>query len=149
MKKIFLVLTLVLSATFCFAGGLECQINGTCQCQMDGTCDEDGNPIQPISTQICGDTTRAQIAKSSFILTIQKSMQTEEIVVLVTSQKSKDFLGHLSVSGPLACGIVSSPDAPFEVCFFGNPNTYTAARVYCGKKPICTGDSCGSMNEME
>lgn len=37
------------------AGGLECQISGTCQCLADGTCDKFGNPL-PAPTSL-GDST--------------------------------------------------------------------------------------------
>ena len=44
MKKI-LALILVSQSILAFAGGLECQKNGTCECQANRTCDEEGNPI--------------------------------------------------------------------------------------------------------
>lgn len=49
----FAVLNLVtaLMAPSSFAGGLECQLNGTCQCLVERTCDKEGNPIPRESLQ--------------------------------------------------------------------------------------------------
>lgn len=46
MIKLFFGLLIFAASSSAFAGGLQCQINGTCQCQRAGACDKDGNPIQ-------------------------------------------------------------------------------------------------------
>ncbi len=55
VTRVFLGLILLLSSSGAFAGGLECQTNGTCQCRYDGACDKYGNPTTPRPVILCGD----------------------------------------------------------------------------------------------